>query len=156
MNHSLQFNWVYPDYVVFPSLVAVGGITMWSIEAFKLGRARERYGIKAPAVTGDAEFEKVVHRYSNLTEGLGNAVIPSTFMFSYFISPKWSLILGSSWLISKLVSCCSYCCKKEKDNECLKSTHLIVSHASQFLLLGGAGLGVIVSLINRCKLLHGK
>ncbi|EGC38014.1 hypothetical protein DICPUDRAFT_97058 [Dictyostelium purpureum] len=147
-----NLNWIYPDYIVFPSVVASLGITLWTCQAYQLGVMRKKYNVAAPHVQGDPEFERVAHEYQNTSEGLG-AIIPSTYMFSYFISPKWSLVLGGAWLFSKLMNCCPYCCKKEKESECVKDAHVIISHTSSFILLGGSMFGIAISLINRCKLL---
>ncbi|KAM9993642.1 hypothetical protein ACTFIZ_011599 [Dictyostelium cf. discoideum] len=142
---------IFPDFIVFPSAISTIAIGLWSVQAYKLGEARKRYNVKAPHVQGDPEFERIAHEYQNTSEALG-AIIPATFMFSYYISPKCSMILGGTWLLSKMLNCCSYCCKKEKENECAKNIHTCLSHISFFALLGGSAFGIGSSLYNRYKL----
>eukprot|EP01132_Coremiostelium_polycephalum_P006803 gene6803-8440_t len=145
-----SLNWVLPDRMVFPSIVATAGIGLWTLQSYRLGVARQKYNVKAPIMTGDPEFEKIVHSYHNTVEALP-AIIPSTFIFSYFISPKWALILGSSWIVSRMVYCCNYCCGKEKDCDLFRKLHVLIGHGSQFLLLAGSAFGIGVSIYNRSR-----
>eukprot|EP01133_Synstelium_polycarpum_P018238 gene18238-21822_t len=147
-----QFSWILPDRILFPSVVAVGSITMWTIQALLVGRAREKFNVKAPNVTGDEEFERILQSYQHTTEGLG-AIIPSSFIFSYFICPKASLGLGLGWITSRILASCKWVNDKEKDCDGLKKAHCVIGHGSQFALLIGSIFGIGMTFCHRCRVI---
>ncbi|KAK5579608.1 hypothetical protein RB653_009293 [Dictyostelium firmibasis] len=142
---------IFPDFIVFPSAISAIAIGLWSVQAYKLGEARKDYKVKAPHVDGDPKFELIAHEYQNTSEALG-AFIPATFMFSYYISPKYSAILGGTWLFSKMLSCCSFCTEREKETVYVRAFHICLTHLSFFGLLAGSAIGIGSSLHNRYKL----
>ncbi|KYQ90132.1 putative MAPEG family protein [Tieghemostelium lacteum] len=152
---KLNFNWVFPDSFVFPALVASSGMALSIFYGYKLCTVREKLSIKAPHLSDEPEFKKAAHDYHSTHDSLP-IVIPSVFMFSHLISPNWSLIIGSSWVLSRLCYCCNFCCKKENENEVVKNCHYMLNYVSQMALVGGSMFGLAVSLANRYKLLHSK
>jgi glutathione S-transferase len=63
--------------------------------------ARKRYGINAPAVSGDPAFERVFRVQMNTLE---NTVmfIPALWLASQYADPVWAGIAGLVWLIGRV------------------------------------------------------
>ena len=54
--------------------------------AFKVGGARGRYGVKAPAVTGNEIFERHFRVQQNTLEQLV-VFLPGLYLFSHYLQP---------------------------------------------------------------------
>jgi glutathione S-transferase len=63
--------------------------------------ARKRYGINAPAVSGDPAFERVFRVQMNTLE---NTVmfIPALWLASQYADPVWAGIAGLVWLVGRV------------------------------------------------------
>ncbi len=67
-----------------------------------VGRARGRYGIAAPATTGDPIFERYYRVQMNTLELLVTFV-PAMYMFGYYINSVWAAGLGTVYLIGRVM-----------------------------------------------------
>ena len=59
----------------------------------RVGAARAKYGVKAPAVTGDPAFERYFRIHQNTLENLV-VFIPAIWLFGLYISPIWAAGIG--------------------------------------------------------------
>jgi glutathione S-transferase len=66
-----------------------------------VGRARGRYGIKAPAVTGHEMFERAYRIQMNTLENAA-LILPALWVNAAFISDRGAAALGALWLISRI------------------------------------------------------
>ena len=73
----------------------------------QVARARGRYGVKAPAVTGNDAFERHFRVQQNTLESLV-VFIPSLFLFSRYFNPIWAAGLGVIYLIGRQVYAATY------------------------------------------------
>ena len=66
-----------------------------------VGRARSRYNIKAPAVTGHEMFERAFRIQMNTLE---NAVLmlPALWLYAVFIGDRGAGAMGAVWLIARV------------------------------------------------------
>lgn len=67
-----------------------------------VGWARGRYGVKAPAVTGNPQFERYYRVQMNTLELL-IAFVPSMYMFGTYVSSYWAAILGLVFLLGRSI-----------------------------------------------------
>jgi hypothetical protein len=65
-----------------------------------VGRARHRYGVKAPAVTGHVVFERYFRVQMNTLEQLV-AFVPAIWLFAQFVDPHWAAALGAVYLLGR-------------------------------------------------------
>src|SRR5450830_2161206 len=67
----------------------------------KVGRARGRYDIKAPAVTGNEMFERAYRVQMNTLE---NAVLllPALWLYAGFIGDRGAAVIGAVWLVARI------------------------------------------------------
>jgi len=75
------------EYVVFGMLV---------------GRARGRYGVKAPAVTGHEIFERYFRVHQNTLELLV-VFVPAIWLFGTYVSPTWAALLGLVFVVARVL-----------------------------------------------------
>jgi uncharacterized membrane protein YecN with MAPEG domain len=81
--------------------------------ALAVGRARYRYGVKAPATAGNIDFERVYRVQMNTLEQL-IIFIPALWSFAIFISVNWACGLGALFIIGRLLYFSGYSKAAEK------------------------------------------
>ena len=81
--------------------------------AARVGAARVKYGIEAPATTGDPQFERAFRVHQNTIEQL-IIVLPSMWMFSYFVSVWVAAGLGVLFIVSRFIYQAGYLADPKK------------------------------------------
>jgi len=66
-----------------------------------VGRARGRYGIKAPAVTGHEMFERAYRIQMNTLEN-AVLVLPALWLYAGFIGDRGAAAMGAVWLVARI------------------------------------------------------
>lgn len=66
-----------------------------------VGRARVRYGIKAPSVSGHEMFERAYRIQMNTLENAA-MMLPALWVNAGFISDRGAAALGAVWLASRI------------------------------------------------------
>ena len=69
---------------------------------FLVGKARGRYGVSAPAISGNANFEREFRVHQNTLEQLV-AVIPAMWMFGMYVHALTAAGLGLVFVISRFI-----------------------------------------------------
>ena len=87
------------DWVTVVVLLA---LLQYIVFAGLVGRARGRYGVKAPAVTGNETFERYFRVQQNTLELLV-VFVPATWFYGQYVSPTWAAILGAIYLVGRTV-----------------------------------------------------
>lgn len=72
-----------------------------------VGQARGKYGVKAPAVTGNEIFERHFRVQQNTLELL-IGFVPGLYLFSHYFNPLWAAGLGVVYLIGRQLYAASY------------------------------------------------
>src|SRR5204862_168164 len=85
----------------FPALVTVLALLLYVGVFVTAGRARGRYGIQAPAVTGAPEFERALRVQQNTLEQL-IWFLPALWLFAAYVSPLWASIIGLVWIAGRV------------------------------------------------------
>jgi len=70
--------------------------------AMLAGRARQRYGVKAPAITGNETFERYLRVQMNTLEML-IMLLPALWLATVFVPPWWSALLGAIYLVGRFI-----------------------------------------------------
>jgi glutathione S-transferase len=91
----------------FVAIVTVLALVQFFWLAFQVARARGRYGIAAPAVTGNEVFERHFRVQMNTLEQLV-LFLPSLWIFATYISPLWAAALGVVFVIGRAIYATSY------------------------------------------------
>jgi glutathione S-transferase len=125
----------------FPALVTALALLVYAGVFMVTARARARYGIQAPAVTGAPEFERAFRIQQNTVEQL-IWFLPALWLFAFYVSPGWAGILGLVWIGGRIHYALSY----YRDPEA-RGPGFITCFASAAVLLVGALLGIVVDLL---------
>ena len=125
----------------FPALVSALALLLYIGVFVAVGRARLRYGIQAPAVTGAAEFERVFRVQQNTLEQLV-WFIPALWLFALYASPLWAGIIGLVWIAARANYALSYCREPES-----RGPGFVTAFLCAAVLLVGALIGIVVQLV---------
>jgi uncharacterized membrane protein YecN with MAPEG domain len=91
----------------YVDIVTALAIIQFIFFGFQVGRARGRYGIKAPSITGNEVFERHFRVQQNTLEVL-ILVIPALYLFSRYYNPLWAAALGVVYLVGRTLYAISY------------------------------------------------
>jgi glutathione S-transferase len=78
-----------------------------------VGRARDRFGVKAPAITGHEIFERYFRVQMNTLELLV-ALLPALWIATAYLAFHWVAALGVVYLIGRFVYLRSYVAEPSK------------------------------------------
>ncbi len=97
----------------WPALITLGVLALLFSLAWNVGKARAKYKINAPAITGDPAFERVFRAQQNTLE---NAVIflPALWLFAAFVDGLWASVLGAVWIAARVWYAAAYQQKASK------------------------------------------
>ncbi len=108
---------------------------------FRVGSARGKYGIKAPATTGNEVFERHFRVQQNTLEAL-IGVIPGLYLFGRYGNPLIAAALGVVYLIGRQVYAVTYVKDPAKRGPGYGLTFL-----PMIILIVGGGIGAARQLI---------
>jgi glutathione S-transferase len=91
------------------AIAIVTALALIQLIAFSwlVGKARGQYGVSAPAISGNANFERVFRVHQNTLEQLV-AVIPAMWMFGMYVHAYTAAGLGLVFVISRFIYRKSY------------------------------------------------
>jgi len=125
----------------FVAIVAVLALVQYIIFAALVGRAREKFGVKAPAITGHPVFERYFRVQMNTLELL-IVLLPGLWLFAHYVRHSWAAILGVVYLVGRFVYLRSYVADPAQ-----RSLGFGLSLLPIFVLLVGALLGAGSALL---------
>lgn len=125
----------------FPAIITLLSLLLFLATVFAVGAARVKYGVKAPATTGDENFERIFRVQMNTLENLV-VFLPALWLFDHYIGPFWSGILGLVWLIGRVDYAFSY-----RRAAAARSRGYVISALALLILIVGAGVGVIMRIM---------
>src|SRR5882672_6019833 len=99
-----------------------------------VGRARARYQVRAPATTGNDDFERFFRIHYNTLEQL-IVFLPGIWLFATHVSARWAAIIGAIYLIGRIVYFRGYAAAADKRH----MGSLLSMLPTLLLLVGGLG-----------------
>lgn len=81
-------------------LIMLFALFEYFVFTMAVGRARQQYGIKAPATTGNENFERVYRVQMNTLESLA-LFLPALWTFAIFVSEAWAVLLGAIFILGR-------------------------------------------------------
>ena len=127
--------------MAYVDIVTALALLQYLVFGFKVGRARGRYGVKAPAVTGNEIFERYFRVHQNTLEQL-MLFLPGLYLFSHYFEPRVAAVFGLIYLIGRELFAASYVKEPAKREIGFSLSFL----PSVILVLGGL-FGAIRSLL---------
>jgi len=89
------------------AVVIVLALLEFVVFGMLVGRARGRYGVNAPAVSGHEIFDRYFRVHYNTMEMLV-AFVPAIWLFGLYVSPQWGAALGLVYLVGRILYLRSY------------------------------------------------
>jgi len=84
-----------------PALVTLLTVLLLFGTMFAVGRARDRHGIKAPAISGHPAFERAYRVQMNTLEGTV-MFLPTLWLAATYGFSGWAGIAGLVWLVGRV------------------------------------------------------
>ena len=81
-------------------LITLLALFEYFIFMMAVGRARYQYGVKAPATSGNEDFERVYRVQMNTLEMLA-LFIPALWSFAVFVNEAWAVLLGAIFILGR-------------------------------------------------------
>jgi len=78
-----------------------------TIVMFKVGKMRQKHGVKAPAVTGADEFNYAFRVQQNTIEQMV-MFLPVLWVFALLVSDLYAGIAGGIWVVGRLLYAMAY------------------------------------------------
>ena len=127
----------------YTALVTCAAILFYFFTSVQVAKARAAFGIKAPAISGNPDFERVFRVQMNTLEWLP-IFLPSLWLFAIYISDPVAAVLGLVWIAGRALYMTGYAQAAEK-----RSMGFGIQALATGILLFGA-IGAIV-----WRLVHG-
>jgi glutathione S-transferase len=89
------------------ALVTCLALLAYFLTSFQVGKARETYGIKAPAVSGNPDFERIYRVQMNTLEWMP-VFLPALWLFAIYVSDAIAAALGVVWIIGRILYMIGY------------------------------------------------
>ena len=89
------------------ALVTCLAVLMYFLFSFRVGKARRTYGVKAPAISGNPDFERVSRVHMNTLEWMP-IFLPALWLFAIYISDAIAAALGVIWIIGRVLYMTGY------------------------------------------------
>ncbi|MCW8925740.1 MAG: MAPEG family protein [Xanthomonadales bacterium] len=125
----------------YPTLIVLLALLQYIWFSIRVGIAREKYHIEAPACAGEEVFERLFRVQQNTLEQL-IVFVPVCFAFAHFLSPLWALILGAVFIVGRFLYASEYV-KNPKS----RSLGFALTFLPNAALLIGALIGVFMGLV---------
>ena len=118
----------------FTALVTCLAILFYFFTSIRVARARAAFGIKAPTISGNPDFERVFRVQMNTLEWMP-IYLPSLWLFAIYNSDAIAALVGLVWIVGRVLYMTGYSQAAEKRGP----GFFIQSSACGVLLLGALG-----------------
>ena len=120
------------------TIISMLALAEFTYFGFRVGGMRGKYGIEAPATTGNEIFERYYRVHYNTLEQL-IVFLPCLWAFGYYVGQYWAAGIGLVFLIGRIVYFMTY----TKD-PASRSIGVLLSMLPNWILLLGALIGAVV------------
>jgi glutathione S-transferase len=121
----------------FTALVTCLAILVYIATLFQVGRARVAFGVKAPAIIGHPDFERVFRVQQNTLEWMP-IFLPSLWLFAIYLGDATAALIGLVWIAGRILYMIGYAQAANK-----RSTGFMIQASAALVLWLGA-LGAIL------------
>lgn len=89
------------------AIVTILALAQFVLFALQVGGMRGKHGVKAPAIAGHPEFERMFRIQQNTMEQLV-AFIPALWIYGYFVNPLWGAGMGLVFIVGRFIYRAAY------------------------------------------------
>ena len=126
---------------IYTAAVTLAALLVYFALTVNVGRARGRYGIKAPAVTGNENFERAYRIQMNTLEQLV-FFLPALWLYAVLVSDGGAAVGGIIWVIGRIIYALAY-----TSDPATRGRGVMITMLAQLGLFLGAAYGVVRALI---------
>src|SRR6476661_4320796 len=91
----------------YTALVTCMAILFYFFTGVQVAKARAAFGVKAPAISGNPDFERVFRVQMNTLEWMP-ILLPSLWLFAIYISDAIAALLGLVWIAGSILYMTGY------------------------------------------------
>jgi glutathione S-transferase len=124
----------------YTALVTVLAIMFYFYTSIRVPQARRKFGVPAPAISGNPDFERVFRVHMNTLEWMP-IFVPLLWLFAYYVSDLGAAVLGLVWIAGRAYYMVSYTAAAEK-----RGPGFGIQASVCAVLLVGALIGIVSSL----------
>jgi glutathione S-transferase len=88
-------------------IVTVLALVQYTFFGIQVGGARKKSGVKAPATSGDQQFECINRVHQNTLEQLV-FFVPALWLYAHYVNPLWGAGMGVVYLIGRFIYSAAY------------------------------------------------
>lgn len=122
-------------------LVTILALLVYLWTSVKVGQARVKYDIKAPATSGNPDFERAFRVQQNTLEQIV-IFLPSLWLFQSLIGGIWGGVIGLVWPVGRVLYALAYYKAPEK-----RSLGFALTFVPTLALLLGAISGLVLAFV---------
>jgi glutathione S-transferase len=82
------------------ALATLAALAVCVFAGVRVGAARRKYNVQAPAVTGDPAFERAFRAQQNVLEWMP-LFLPALWLFALGLGDLWAAALGLVWSVAR-------------------------------------------------------
>ena len=121
----------------YTALVTLLALVLYLVTLVRVSRARRKFGVKLPAISGNEDFERVFRVQMNTLEWMP-IFLPSLWLFAVYISDFGAAALGLVWIAGRVVYLIGY------SQAAAKRSRGFIIQAAAATILWVSALGAIV------------
>ena len=91
----------------YVTIVTVLALLQFAWFGFEVGSMRAKHGIKAPAMSGAPEFERMYRVHYNTMEQLV-LFLPALWLYAHTVNPLWGAGIGVIYLVGRFIYRAAY------------------------------------------------
>jgi glutathione S-transferase len=126
---------------IYTAAATLLALLLYLVLTIVVARARTKYGVKAPAVTGNENFERTYRVQMNTVEQ-SVFFLPSLWLYAVLLSDKGAAVGGLIWVIGRAIYAVRYIEDASK-----RGPGIMIATLAQLGLWLGAVYGVMRALI---------
>ncbi|MFL2769464.1 MAG: MAPEG family protein [Rhodospirillaceae bacterium] len=128
------------DQFPITALATIAALFVYFFCVIKVGQARSKYGVKAPATEGPEEFQRVYRVHQNMAEQL-ILHLPALWLFAFAWGDLWAGGLGFLFAVGRVLYALGYYEAAEK-----RARGFGLASLATVILMLGALIGALVAL----------
>jgi len=126
---------------IYTPIVTLLAVALYFFMAVRVARARARYGIKHPAITGNPDFERIFRVHVNTLEWMPTFMLP-LWLCAFYLSDIGAAAVGLVWVVGRVVYLVGYTQAPEK-----RLPGFFIQTSACVVLFIAAAVGVIRHLL---------
>jgi len=123
------------------AIVTLLALLLYFMMGLRVGQARSKFGVEAPAITGNPDFERVFRVQANTLEWLP-IFLASLWLFALYWNDMVAAGLGVVWIVGRILYMTGY----SREARARSTGFGIQALATGILLFGALGRVIFVAI----------